>query len=213
MSTLYEITFGLLVLLDIGLLFAVILVGPRWLYIKWKDCRMSRSETIENGIIYEIEDPFGEDSGFEMNDGLRETRRWLAERFRAGISSLCPACGQTVKKYQRPIYAKMVAALQYIHKNPGAKSEQLRFFGGGDFAKLVHWGLLEQDKDQRWRCTPKGLAFLEGEIRVAKYVYIYNAVVFGRSEETVDVHQCWGKPFSLEEAEGTPPEITSVAAE
>lgn len=213
MQALYEAVFGLMVLMDIALLVAVPVAGSRWLYIKWKDySRMSRSETIEaddSKIIYEIEDPFGDASGFPMNDGLKEARQWLAKMFKEGSACLCPACGQNVQKYRRQIYGKMVDAMEYISANPGAKSDRLRYFGGGDYAKLAYWGLIEQDAKKQWRCTPKGESFLAGEIMVPKYTYVYNAIVFGRSEEMVDVRQC-RKGFALEETL-TPPVTPELA--
>lgn len=214
MQQLYEIVFGLMVLIDIALVVAVPIAASRWLYIKWKDYHtMSRSEEIEGDskIIYEIEDPFGDASGFPMNDGLKEARQWLAKMFKEGVGCSCPACGQHVEKYRRQIYGAMVDGLAYISKHPGAKSDKLRYFGGGDYAKLAYWGLIEQDQNKQWRCTPKGESFLRGEVFVPKFMYVYNAVVFGRSEEMVDVYQCASKGFKFEDVVMPKPE--PVAAE
>lgn len=199
MATLYSVITYLCILLNIGALVASCVIFPQW--IKKRYFTVSRSENIDGDskIIYEVEDPFGDSSGFPMNDGLKEARQWLAKMFMDGTGCLCPACGQRVQKYRRQIYAAMVDGLLYISKNPGAESDKLRYFGGGDYAKLAHWGLIEQDKNKQWRCTPKGESFLRGETFVPKYIYIYNAVVFGRSEERVDVYQCAGKKFSTQD--------------
>lgn len=204
MTTLYTITLALMIIADIGLVVALGVAGV--LLLKRRYFTVSKSDAIE-GIIWEIEDPFGSNSGFE-GESLKDARQWLAKRFRNGDLSLCPCCGQTVKKYARSIHGAMCAALKYIAENPGTTSKKvLRFQGGGDYAKLVHWGLLEQsDADSSWRITDKGLQFLRGTHVVPKYVYIYNSIVFGRSEEQVDIYSCAGKDFSFEEIMAVPAE-------
>lgn len=199
MLAVYNIITTLCILLNIGALVASCVIFLRW--IKKRYFTMSRSENIEAGIVWESEDPFGNSSGFEMNEGLREARQWLAKQFREGEGVCCPACGQRVQRYSRQIYNTMVQGLKFIAENPGTKSNKiLRFQGGGDYAKLIHWGLLEKrDSDGSWQITPKGREFLRGNIMVPKYVYIYNSTVFGRSEEHVNVYQCADKGFVFEE--------------
>lgn len=211
MATLYNIITGLCVLLNIGGLVAFCVIAPQW--IKKRYFTVSRSENIDAGIVWEPEDPFGDGSGFPMNDGLKQARQWLAKFFRDGEGVCCPACGQRVQRYSRQIYNTMVQGLKFIAQNPGTKSNKiLRFQGGGDYAKLIHWGLLEKhEKDGSWAITAKGLAFLRGEIMVPKYVYIYNSIVFGRSEEHVNVYQCADKGFVFEDTLAAQP--TKEAAE
>lgn len=165
---------------------------------KGKDA-MSRSEPENVNIIWADEDPFGTGSGYE-GDSLKEARAWMAKRFRNGEMTCCMACGQSVQQYSRSIYKRMVDGLEYLANNGGTKSEKLRIEGGGDYAKLEHWGLIEKyDSDNKWHITFLGLQFLRGQAVIPKYVYVYNATVLGRSEDMVTVYDCTDKGYSFQE--------------
>lgn len=65
----------------------------------------------------------------------------------------------------------------------GTVRQKLIHTRGGDYAKARWWGLIEQSEDERedgsdragmWRITERGIDFLLGQVRVPKYVLIYN---------------------------------------
>ena len=133
--------------------------------------------------------------------------------------SECPCCGQYAKRYKRAlngtIAAQMIAVYvnsgrEYVHVNTLLASIP-RFhksFGGGDFTKLSHWGLVERKIGNRddgckymgfWRVTEKGEAFIKQEILVASHIYLYNRNFQGYSQESISILKALGKKFNYDE--------------
>jgi hypothetical protein len=103
----------------------------------------------------------------------------------------CPHCNQLMNVYKRSIRKGLVDALTQLNQVGFSKSSDLNIPIGinGDFSKMRFWGLIYKPTDDRniWGITVKGKRFLEGEIRIPKYVYIYNNSVEKYSEETISV--------------------------
>ncbi len=79
---------------------------------------------------------------------------------------------------------------------------------GGDSAKLAYWRLIETLEGERedgstrigyHRITDKGVAFVEGRIRVPKHVFIYDGNHLGFSDETLDIREALGHAFDYGE--------------
>lgn len=80
---------------------------------------------------------------------------------------------------------------------------------GGDFAKFVYWGFIEnrptepgskQPESGYWRITDEGRRFASGQIRAAaKAAFTYNERLYGFSEETTSIREAVGDKFSYEE--------------
>lgn len=156
-----------------------------------------------------------------MTDNLIETisdaKKYLRENFESGCA--CPACGQFVKRYNRKITSSMAFILiQLYHK---AKDDfihvenHMRTIGkaglGGDYVKMKFWNLIEQKPMVRqdgsprggyWKISRGGIMFVEKEISVPKYAYIYNDAVDGYSDEKVTITQCLGDKFDYDELMG-----------
>jgi hypothetical protein len=114
----------------------------------------------------------------------------------------CEKCGQVVKDYGRNINETMAVGLWILRKyfdRPDA-TEWLhieRHFktitwvsatGTGDVPKLRHWGLIESMEGLRedgcrktgfYKITPKGVAFVDGRIRVMSHYHTYNGEILG----------------------------------
>ena len=146
---------------------------------------------------------------------VMEARKMVADNLRDGID--CPCCGQLCKLYQRTINAAMARLLIWLAK---AFQQERRWYsihefpliqgrrGGGDFAKLTFWGLLEQapksdDQDTRtsgkWRPTGEGLLFAARQKLVPKNALIFNNQLAGFEGGTIDVCDALGKSFSWDE--------------
>lgn len=144
--------------------------------------------------------------------------RVLRRDVRAGAAAgcRCQVCDRLVKSYHRAMNADMARFLillcrEYLTKPPGTfvdiRSIPVR---GGDYAKLVHWGLVEQaandDPVKRssglWRPTPRGLRFAQGEAREPSHVTLLDNQAIGFDEETVDIWQALGKHFDFAELWG-----------
>lgn len=152
----------------------------------------------------------GRNDGREVRDvTLSFAKRWLTARLDKG--SKCPCCGQYAKVYKRTIHSRMAADLIVALRRAGTEWFHLPTMGnsyGGDFAKLVHWGLIEESPEVRadgspragwWRITEKGEAYVRGRQKVHKYARIYNGKCLGLTDELVSIKQALRNRFDYDE--------------
>lgn len=169
---------------------------------------------------------------------VAEAKDWL--RLRAGKGARCPCCKQYVKIYKRPLGSQMARWLIWLvrtwewqlrlpagnrnsqghginyHWLPGAwvdiKGSPVR---GGDYAKLIHWGLVEQkphvpgkkngspSRDTRdsgmWRPTFKGLDFVYRRTMVPSHVLLYDNIKLGEELHLISIEDALGKKHSYTE--------------
>lgn len=92
----------------------------------------------------------------------------------------CPACGQPVRVYKRAIRPNMVYALRRLYDKfcPTGEAKVVdidqRKNVVADFEKLRYWELIEEGAfPGKWKITMYGIWFLQGKLRVNKYVWIY----------------------------------------
>lgn len=175
---------------------------------------------------------------------VAQAKDWL--RLRAKKGARCPCCKQYVKIYRRALGAPMSRWLIWLVRTweqndkqlPGVRFAFDRRFEegtsaghwvdirqspvrGGDYAKLVHWGLIEQKpnlnekkngaKDTKdsglWRPTYKGLDFAHGRSKVPSHVHLYDNIkisVTGAEEPLVTIMQTLGKKYSYSELMSAP---------
>lgn len=159
-------------------------------------------------------------AAFDDSASLGEVRAWLLERRGRGVK--CPCCGQYARVYKRRLNYAMAYGLylvyEYFHLRARAPEPWLhvpRYLNGkgvvargGDFAKLVHWGLLEAKEGERpdgsarigyYRLTPEGVAFVENRSRVPTYLYFYDGEVLDRDDKTVSMPEALGDHFDYAE--------------
>ena len=104
----------------------------------------------------------------------------------------CPCCGQMAKRYRRTLNAPMCRALIALHRcGPGWHHvNRLPIIqgrhGGGDFAKLRWWGLIDErakgEDDTRrtsglWRVTSLGQRFVYHGAMVPRYAFSFDGDV------------------------------------
>jgi hypothetical protein len=111
--------------------------------------------------------------------------------------------------HKRKLNKQMVYALVLIYRELHEKNEWLHVpsylhktaatgptVRGGDWAKLVHWGLITAKAGERadgskrvgfYRLTDKGRAFVESKIKVPKHVFLYAERFVGTSSEMVSI--------------------------
>ena len=171
--------------------------------------------------------PEGEPETTEERESTVQEARVVVYAF-LDAGSDCPCCGQYARMYRRALYDKMAAWLiwcvqahdpeqtPWLHVNEGPVLQNRK--GGGDFAKLAHWGLIEErprddDVDHKrssgyWRPTERGIQFANGLITVPSHVFLYdNRVqcqvgVEGFSPETTTIFAALGKRFDYAELMG-----------
>jgi hypothetical protein len=154
---------------------------------------------------------------------LEEARQWLQGHLAVGVS--CPCCTQFAKIYKRPMTGTMAYALVLIYRHfrsatvgswlhvptfLTAQSGLGPVARGGDWAKLVYWGLIRDKGDVRddgsnragyYQITDHGCQFVECKVRVPKYVWIYDGQALTRTEEPelVSIRDVMGTKFDYSE--------------
>lgn len=157
---------------------------------------------------------------------LLSARIWLQEGKERGVQ--CPCCDQYAKIYRRKINSGMAASLLAIYR----RTDQLSpvegwlhipddFKGGSalgilqnrEYPKLRYWGLLESFEGKndnadvpfsgKWRITTKGQAFCLDQIRVPKYVFLFDGKPIDRAADaTVNIREALGDKFSFDQLMG-----------
>ena len=99
----------------------------------------------------------------------------------------CPHCHQLMNVYKRSLRKGLVEALVKLDQRGQSRSSELDLPIGinADFSKMRFWGLIYKPTGDRnvWDITGKGKRFLDGLIKIPKYVYIYNNSVEKYSSE------------------------------
>lgn len=145
---------------------------------------------------------------------LEEAKQYLRENFEAGAA--CPCCKQMVKLYKRKLYSTMAKHLINLYWKHENNPEETYFHVSdfcpkhpGDFAKLVYWGLVEeQPKDEDdttkrtsgfWAITQEGRLFVENQASVLSHALIYDGKLIKLSGKQISVQDALGKDFNYEE--------------
>lgn len=133
------------------------------------------------------------------SDSLQEVRRYVFGNLKYGVC--CPACGQHAQVRARSITKKMAEWLCLLvakaTRSPGKffHVNEVSSQGGGDYAKLIKWGLLEtmpnNDPAKRtsgmFRPTRLGINFARGFAEVPSHVFVFNNKVWGKKLSKIRV--------------------------
>ncbi len=123
----------------------------------------------------------------------------------------CPCCTQFAKVYRRKLHATMARDLIRVYRTQGHRWFHLPTVHGkhpGDFAKLAHWGLIEEEPLRHptdgsragwWRVTFPGATFVNGWSRVPKYARIYDGRCLNLTGDPVGIRDCLGDRFNYDE--------------
>lgn len=148
-----------------------------------------------------------------LTDTLEDAKQYTREHWEKGVR--CPCCDQLVKLYKRPLYSTIAADLIRLYKLNHSEYHHIAKIlgnnrsGGGDFAKLIYWELVEElEKDPEdttartsgmWKITQKGKDFVKDMVNVPSHALIYDGRFLGFTKETIDIKQALGKKFDYEE--------------
>lgn len=130
----------------------------------------------------------------------------------------CPCCGQLCKLYRRQINAAMAHLLLWLVAQQSSRNGQWTHAsampliqgrpGGGDFAKLRWWHLIEEREPNpaagitrtsgQWRPTILGEEFARGEAHLQRYALLYDNHLAGFEGPAVDIRQCLGERFDYD---------------
>ena len=151
---------------------------------------------------------------------LREARAALMAELDDGV--ICPCCDQMARLYTRKLnsgQARALIGLCFEHKDNIDKGGDgwVHFTpkhptrdGGGDFAKLRFWGLVEDmpaDTEKKrtsgyWKPTTKGREFALNRIRVLSHIMLYNGELKGFSGDDISIIDALGEHFNYAELMG-----------
>lgn len=121
----------------------------------------------------------------------------------------CPCCGQLVKLYKRKLHAQMAAWLCSLVRQSGPDLHWVSIdelpARGGDYGKLVHWGLIEQqdkapeDTKRRtsglWRPTIAGRVWVQRGSAVPKYALVRLGQLVELTGELITVEDALAEQF------------------
>lgn len=142
----------------------------------------------------------------------------------------CPCCGQYAKLYRRSLTSAMALALVQIYHYfrqhhwkgwlhvpehlAAQKSVPPRIaagWHGGDWSKLRYWQLIEPQPGERqdgsprmgyWAITELGRQFVEREMKVPKYFYIYAQTFMGLDLPYITIDEALGTTFNYDQLMG-----------
>lgn len=131
----------------------------------------------------------------------------------------CPVCNQNVRLQKYTINAEMAKCLIDLYKLNKKHPERIWFHVAKDikigisvsgaFAKMRHWGLIEQLTPKNnltakktsgmWRITDKGMDFVLNRNTIPKFIKVYNQTFYGFEEEKNEKN----KPITITDAIST----------
>ena len=158
-----------------------------------------------------------------MPGSVAESRAWVHARLDDGTT--CPVCDQHAQRYKRTLnsgIARWLMVLARLSPRHSAKwvstrdvicyAASLKTFGSslgsGEAPSLLpFWDLIEtrpnDDPSKRhsgfWRPTPKGHAFVAGEITVPRKVVVYNNGLERLEGPETSIKKALGKKFNYDE--------------
>jgi len=159
--------------------------------------------------------------GDPQKTSVADAKAWLRNNVNKG--AYCPCCTQLAKVYKRKLNSSMAFVLLLVHRYEGSDwlhvpsyiNTQVHHPGvaaavRGDWAKLTHWGLLEEQPNQEradgstrvgnYRITANGRAFAQNRIRVPRHIWIYDGHALNRTDgATVSIVEALGDTFNYAE--------------
>lgn len=148
-----------------------------------------------------------DDSAFDLDAPLRIARSILLAHLEKGVT--CPCCEQHAKVYRRTLTSAMAYVAILLHRagpfgHPLSVPAVLNGCGtvaaGGDYAKLVYWGVLAPGRSPgEYALTHKGKDFVECRIALPKAVFVYNGVLIREDpSEIVTIVDALGAKYSYD---------------
>jgi hypothetical protein len=147
---------------------------------------------------------------FADTQTIGEAKAYLHDRRFEGAR--CPCCDHMHRIYRRRVSRSQV---RFMHDLATLSRQRtgirLSFVDvreiagahmrGGDYAKLAYWGLVQRAPEDPglWALTAKGWSFLQGRIRIPRYLWIEDGSVVREDSDTVDVHDANRATFVLSE--------------
>lgn len=154
----------------------------------------------------------------DESDSLEDARKKYFADLREGTE--CPVCQRHGKIYRRKFNSSMarclIALFNRDRATPGRWINIVRELSykerGGDYGKLAYWGMVETERDPAedgnsnglFRITATGRQFIQTELRVDKYILLYNNREWPANEDLgrTTLKEALGAKFKLDELLG-----------
>jgi hypothetical protein len=150
---------------------------------------------------------------------IEEGKEYLRNNYKKGV--ICPCCGQFVKLYKRKLNSSMARTLILLYRKSKLNLDVEYFhiyndllgvdfgIGGSELSKLKYWGMVDElEKDPNntksrtsgyWKITEKGKKFVKIELKVSKYVLLYNSQFRGFEGSQININESLGNKFNYQE--------------
>lgn len=153
---------------------------------------------------------------------------FLEQIKKTGEGEDCPTCGRYAKVYRRRLHSNVARQLILLHRlqfaawkldtSAGAVNSlpprwvhttAIREGSGySDFTLAKHWGLIEAkpnlDDDTKkesgyWMLTDLGVRFVTDQVKIPKYIFLFDDRAQGSSDELAGIRDALGKNFNYSE--------------
>ena len=124
------------------------------------------------------------------------------------MSDRCPHCLQRIApRRRRQIHKTMALGLLQFYRHVDGDTSKAVYTPAAidadylwrDFAKLRHWGLIAPEASLAvWRITDLGVQFASDEVRVSKYLWLWQNEVVEASDELVRIRETLGEGFDYD---------------
>lgn len=161
-----------------------------------------------------MRDPIQYSKGFAT---LAEARTWVMENV-DGPGAVCPCCGQLARMYRRRLSGSISAAAcliyremfehpenAWVHAPTLFRHTKTAVKGGGDYAKGVYWGILEEREDQPgqslgwYRLTEVGTQYVLQQLALPEYLLVYQGKVQGAEGRHITVLESLANEYDYEQ--------------
>ena len=173
---------------------------------------LSELKSEKQGEIYDFLESFYPKaiSFFKTKVSLNLRNEVQMGRRNGGIH--CPTSDQLAKEYKRNLSSNsakfLISLVQEFEKTNQWVHYKKCNFSSRDYPALAYWGLAETKIDPKrktrtngmWRPTQKGIDFVKGKLKIARYVYTFNGKVTGHDEkEMINISSALGQHFNYHE--------------
>lgn len=116
-----------------------------------------------------------------LTSTVEAARDWVRDKI-MGKGCYCPVCDKWTKVYRNRFYSLMARKLIWMYHQPHNKFRHTpthmprALVAGGKTGYLEFWGLAKRSAIRQgfWRITQEGIDFVEGKIKIRKFIYMYN---------------------------------------
>lgn len=139
------------------------------------------------------------------------------EKLKGGWKGDCRCCGRYAQIYQRRLHSGIAFALAKLYRAGGLTdyihisdiiSNKDTAVSGFDISIARFWGLVipknhddteEKRTSGKWKLTDLGYSFLMGNIKLQKYILIFDNKFHGFDGDEISIHDCLGTKFNYTE--------------